>query len=237
MAVSSKSPKLEWLLEQDDVLADGRSHMGSTRAMNIGGSLLLLFGILVAGPAAAEQKLFGSDPHGWDVFGFTAAIDGDTAIIGSHGYDVGVPDRGCAYIFEWDDLAGAWVETIMLTASDAGEDDYFGYDVAISGDIVVVGALYNDQSAADGGAAYVFSRNQGGADAWGEVEKLVASDGSVGDYFGHTGIAVGRGQLLVGAYGNDDQAGEAGAAYAFVIPIFADGLESGTTGCWDAVTP
>ena len=34
------------------------------------------------------------------------------------------------------------------------------------------------------GAAYVFARNQGGADQWGQVKKLTASDGMARDYFG-----------------------------------------------------
>lgn len=170
--------------------------------------------LLVVNPTAAEQKLFGSDPHGWDVFGFSTAIDGDTAIIGSHGYDVGVPDRGCAYIFEWDDLTGAWVETTILTASDAGEDDYFGYGVAISGDIAVLGALYNDHSAADAGAAYVFYRNQGGPDAWGQVAKLVASDAVSGDWLGYS-VDVNGSTVVVGAVLADSTAPESGKAYVF----------------------
>jgi len=191
--------------------------------MIIGGIFFFLCGLLVAGPAAAEQKLFGSDPHGWDVFGFSAAIDGDTAIIGSHGYDVGVPDRGCAYIFEWDDLMGAWVETTILTASDAVEDDYFGYDVAISGDIAVVGALYNDHSATDGGSAYVFYRDQGGPNAWGEVAKLVASDAAAGDWFGYS-VAIDGSTVVVGADFADGVETDIGKAYIFEQD--SDGLDN-----------
>jgi len=178
------------------------------------GFLVVLVLVLLVNSTAAEQKLFGSDPHGWDVFGFSTAIDGDTAIIGSHGYDVGVPDRGCAYIFEWDDLTGAWVETTILTASDAGEDDYFGYDVAISGDIAVVGALYNDHSASDSGSAYVFYRDQGGLNAWGEVAKLVASDAAAGDWFGYS-VAIDGSTVVVGADFADGVETDIGKAYVF----------------------
>src|SRR5688572_32507778 len=34
------------------------------------------------------------------------------------------------------------------------------------------------------GAAYIFERNQGGAEHWGQVQKLTASDAAVGDGFG-----------------------------------------------------
>ena len=64
-----------------------------------------------------------------------------------------------------------------LIASDAEDDDRFGISVAISGDTVVVGA-YGDDGwwGNDRGAAYVFERNKGGVDNWGQVKKLTASD-------------------------------------------------------------
>ena len=55
----------------------------------------------------------------------------------------------------------------------------FGYSVAISGNTIVVGAYVDDISNnTNQGAAYIFERNQGGVNNWGEVKKLVASDGA-----------------------------------------------------------
>lgn len=67
-----------------------------------------------------------------------------------------------------------------LIPSDGAEDFGFGHSVSISGDNAIVGTIPM------GGAesAYIFSRNQGGNDNWGEVKKLVASDGNIGDSFG-----------------------------------------------------
>ena len=48
------------------------------------------------------------------------------------------------------------VET-KLTASDAAEDDWFGYSVAISGNTAIVGARYDDDGGSDSGSAYVFT--------------------------------------------------------------------------------
>ena len=56
--------------------------------------------------------------------------------------------------------------------------DYFGYAVSISGDIVVVGAQQYSDNRLNLGSAYVFSRNQGGTNNWGQVKKLLASDGA-----------------------------------------------------------
>ncbi len=184
----------------------------------IGGLCLFLCGLLVAGPAGAEQKLWASDPWGWNVFGYAAAIDGDTAVISSYAYDeLGPPvvsDVGAAYIFQWDDLAGAWVEVVQLFASDAAEGIRLGYSVAISGDIVVVGAIGDDLSGGFGGAAYVFYRNHGGPDAWGEVAKLVASDSVLNDSLGYS-VEVDGSTAVVGACLADSAVPEGGKAYVF----------------------
>ena len=59
---------------------------------------------------------------------------------------------------------------------DGAADDYFGESVSISGDTVVVGS--DDSNRDDAGAAYIFKRDQGGADNWGLVKKITASDGA-----------------------------------------------------------
>ncbi|KAH8044569.1 hypothetical protein JL722_14621 [Aureococcus anophagefferens] len=62
-----------------------------------------------------------------------------------------------------------------FVASDAAADDYFGYSVAISGDLVVVGAYRDDDAGSKTGSAYVFrTTNDGGS--WTQTAKLVASD-------------------------------------------------------------
>jgi hypothetical protein len=73
-----------------------------------------------------------------------------------------------------------------LLASDGAADDRFGAgdggnSVGMSGDgsVVVVGANYDDSQT---GAAYMFIKNSNGQ--WNEVQKLTASDATVGDRFG-----------------------------------------------------
>ena len=75
---------------------------------------------------------------------------------------------GAAYVFERNKDGGGttadnWGQVQKLTASDTGDDDYFGRSVAISGDTVVVGAWgENGAGGDDRGAAYVFERNEAG---------------------------------------------------------------------------
>lgn len=96
-----------------------------------------------------------------------------------------------------------------LTAMIAGGG--LGYSVAISGDVVVVGAPDRD-------AAYVFFKRGSGWTNTGYAAKLTASDNVAGDQFG-AAVAISGDTVVVGAPfaeigGKDVQ----GAAYVFVRP-------------------
>ena len=61
-----------------------------------------------------------------------------------------------------------------------------------------VGAGLDDELAWDAGAAYIFQRDHGGADAWGQVAKIQASDAQASDEFGHA-VAISGDMAIVGA--------------------------------------
>src|SRR4030095_13408385 len=93
-----------------------------------------------------------------------------------------VDDAEAAYPLTIDPV---FTQVTELTATDGSAMDTFGNSVAVSGDIAVVGAVHHAVGANQGqGSVYVFARNQGGADHWGEVKQLTASDGTAGDEFG-----------------------------------------------------
>ncbi|MCH8920375.1 MAG: FG-GAP repeat protein, partial [Chloroflexi bacterium] len=123
------------------------------------------------------KKLTASDAQGADLFGWSVAVDGDTAVVGAHLEDAGGNAAGAAYVFGRNEGgADNWGEVAKLTASDAQGNDRFGWSVAVDGDTAVVGAYLEDTAANNAGAVYVFGRNESGADNWGEVAKLTASD-------------------------------------------------------------
>jgi hypothetical protein len=110
-----------------------------------------------------KQIKLGSISNTGDYFGHSVDIDNSQFIAGAYGEDK-------AYIFEKNyPEADDWGRRKILSGSDTGDGDLFGYDVAIDGDIAVVGAHGHN---ADKGAAYVFYRDQGGSDNWGQVKKL-----------------------------------------------------------------
>src|SRR4029077_159562 len=99
-------------------------------------------------------------------------------VIGAENKTLGT---GAAYIFERNQ-GGAenWGQVQELTASDAVQGDQFGSQVTIDGDTVAIGAGLKNSST---GAAYIFERNQGGAENWGQVKELTASDAAQNDLF------------------------------------------------------
>ena len=161
------------------------------------------------------KKLTASDAEAGDFFGLSMAVNGDTAVVGALLEDAGGSEAGAAYVFQRNEGgADNWGEVKKLTASDAQAGDWFGWSVAVSGDTAVVGAPSESRDGSSVGAAYVFQRDQGGADNWGEVKKLSASDAQAGVRFG-VSVAVSGDTGVVGAYPADDSAGRPGAAYVF----------------------
>ncbi len=153
-----------------------------------------------------RDKQTASDRAVTDQFGDSVSISGDTIVVGAFGDDSFI---GAAYVFERNQGgADNWGEVKKLTASDGAQDDLFGQSVSISGDTIVVGANRNDSLR---GSAHVFERNQGGADNWGEVTKLTASDGEANDLFGQA-VSICGDTIIVGAAGDDSSRG---AAYVF----------------------
>ena len=160
-----------------------------------------------------QQKLLAGDGAGYDEFGISVAISGDTIVVGAP-YDDDLYSRsGSAYVFVRN--AGAWSEQQKLTASDAAFQDDFGRSVAISGDTIVVGANGDDGDGDlvnDSGSAYVFVRS---GSTWTEQQKLTASDGAEWDCFGYS-AGISGDTAVVGAYPLYGSSTSSDSAYVFV---------------------
>jgi len=124
-------------------------------------------------------------------------------------------DAGAAYLFAQTPAGtGNWNLVKKLTAPDSDLGDHFGYDVALSGNQAVVTAKDDDEKNVDAGAAYVFAKDQGGANNWGLVKKIMAADGEDDDNLG-VSVDLDGGWLVVGANKDDDKGPESGSAYVF----------------------
>ncbi len=174
--------------------------------------------------------LAASDGDELDRLGFSVAIDGDLALIGAPFDDDPDHTGGAAYVFQRQPGSDVWLESEKLSALDAGLGDQFGFAVALAGGQALLGAINDDDSGEDAGAAYVFNRDLGG-DTWSQVAKLTPLAGTAFDRFGFA-LALGEGLGLVGAPDHDPAAvDEAGAAFLFQLPdppaddIFQDSYE------------
>jgi len=169
-------------------------------------------------PATAQSqlaKLLASDGAANTEFGFAVAISGETAVIGACKGDVGGTDAGAAYVFQYD--GSSWAQQAKLLPSDAVAWANFGYSVAIDGDIVVVGAYWDDDNGARSGSAYVFVKPTGGWADMGHTAKLKPSDGAAYDHFGIS-VGVSGDTVVVGSEWDGDNGARSGSAYVFVKP-------------------
>ena len=152
-------------------------------------------------------KLHPLNPTDQERIGRSVDISGNIAIVSGHGNDRGgLGNAGAAYLFD----VATGQQLFKLTASDAGVGDSFGIDVAIDGNIAIVGAYSADHGGlTDAGSAYLFDVTTGQ-----QLLKLTASDASAGDVFGISVNILGN-LAIVGANRNDDLGLESGSFYLF----------------------
>ncbi|MFH1378513.1 MAG: putative Ig domain-containing protein [Planctomycetota bacterium] len=125
-----------------------------------------------------QAYLKASNTEANDVFGWSVAISGDTIVVGARDEESNASgingdqfnnyagNSGAAYVYVRN--AGVWTQQTYLKASNTGSGDCFGCSVAISGDMIVVGAYsedsyatgingsQSDNSASYSGAAYMY---------------------------------------------------------------------------------
>ena len=200
---------------------------------------------------AAAGYLKASNTGAFDRFGRALALSADGSMLavgapyedsnaggvnGNEG-DNSAEKSGAVYVFTRSGTT--WTLQAYLKASNTGAGDYFGWSVALSanGDTLVVGAPYEassatgingnqgDNSAADSGAVYVFTRS---GTMWSQQAYVKASNTGAGDSFGESVALSGDGDTLVvgaphedssatGIHGNpvNNSAQSSGAAYVF----------------------
>lgn len=121
--------------------------MGSFLRLFLGGGLSLYVASLAAAPAVLLEKarLVPSDGAPEGGFGRAVAINGDIAVVSANAqgraFGAGPETPSAVYVFERDPTSGVWRQTAKLTSGR--EDDLFGIDLAVDGNIIVVGAAHS----------------------------------------------------------------------------------------------
>ncbi|MCA8942016.1 MAG: hypothetical protein KDB80_05590 [Planctomycetes bacterium] len=155
----------------------------NTDAGDLFGSALAISGDTIVHPCStASGKAANADAG--DLFGNSVWIEGDRIVVGAPGEDSvasgidgdssdnSVAGSGAAYVFER--AGSAWTQSSYVKASQPDVEDGFGFDVALAGEAIVVGANEEDSAsggvggdvtdngAPNSGAAYVFDLGASG---------------------------------------------------------------------------
>ncbi|MCZ7683466.1 MAG: FG-GAP repeat protein [Sandaracinaceae bacterium] len=94
----------------------------------------------------AQTKLEASDGAAGDAFGYSVALDGDSALVGAPYDDTSRgTNAGSAYLFVRSGTT--WTRQARLEAGDGAAEDRFGISVALDGDTALAGAEYGDHLA------------------------------------------------------------------------------------------
>jgi hypothetical protein len=157
-------------------------------------------------------KVASSHLSGADHFGYSVSLDLNLLAVGAYGDKPGGVSTGAAYVFHMNRGSAWFGQVAELLASDGAAGDQFGGAVAISGDQVVVGAHMDDnEHGTDAGAAYLFTRDQGGYNNWGQVRKFTGE--SDADHYGRA-VAIHGTTILLGAP-DSTEGGSFGRAYVY----------------------
>jgi trimeric autotransporter adhesin len=208
-----------------DPLALGDTSIRVTTTSTFGASAEYHWVVTRAG--AQEAYIKASNPAATDGFGASVALDGDTLLVGAPWQDgakggvnatrmsSGATDSGAAYLFTR--TGDSWSEQVYFKADAPAAGDYFGSDVAILGDVIVIGAPRTDPTGANGappraGVAYVFVRGSDGR--WSQQARISAQDGAAGNLFGLR-LALRKDLLLVGATAEKSAGQSSGAIYVY----------------------
>lgn len=157
-------------------------------------------------PSTQLAMLYSNDPVSIDFFGNSVDFSGDTVVVGDNTKNGG---DGAAYIFTRS--GDTWSQQAKLIPSDAATADNFGYSVGISGDTVVVGSYWDDNTSSNTGSAYIFTRS---GTTWTQQAKLLASDRAASDQFGNS-VSISGDSVLIGAFADNSPLTDAGSAYVF----------------------
>ena len=151
-----------------------------------------------------------------DQVGPFVSISGNVIILGLHFDASRGPNTGAAYVYRFD--GHQWQSEQKLTAQAPSSGAWFGLEVAVQGDVAVVGAfldspnLFLRPAVANAGSAEVFRYD---GRQWNREQVLLPYwDGQAGDLFGAS-LAINGDVIVVGAVDAHDKGPQSGAAYVF----------------------
>lgn len=160
------------------------------------------------------SRITSPDAEQGDNFGEGLALDGDTLVVGN------IPDtpfhdqRSKGFVNIFSRWRGDWHQAATLTSPTLRVGAAFGHSLAVSKNILVVGAPGHGTQEKGWGEVYVFEKIE---ERWTETQKLIPSTPKPRSFFGHS-LALTEETLLIGAPGQNARPGlpdQYGAIYVF----------------------
>lgn len=145
------------------------------------------------------------DPGSGDLFGWSVALTGTTALVGAPFSDLVADNGGAVYVFDIGsgDLLATWTNPVPQPG------ELFGWALSEAGNRLLVGAPGNSEAEPGAGAAYILDMGSGAL-----LQALGNPSPAVGDNFGWS-VALSAAQALVGAPFAEAGAQNVGAAHLF----------------------
>jgi hypothetical protein len=172
----------------------GATGAGAAYLFSTNGTLLTTF----TNPTPAFEDYFGNA---------VVAVGSDRVLIGAYQDSTGATTAGAAYLFS----TNAALLTTFTNPTPAATDKFGNSVAAVGTDRVLIGAFQDDTGAADAGSAYLFNTN-------GTLLMTITNPTPAGsDYFGCSVAALGADRALIGAYGDNTGATDAGSAYLSIV--------------------
>ena len=150
-------------------------------------------------------------------FGLAVDIDADFAVVGAPTADAKGVDSGAAFIYRLvPGSTNLWTQWRQLLPASLTTSNRFGRSVSLGEDFLAVGASEQVPVAGQSGAVYLYRRQQGGADNWGEWMRIAPTNLPGSSRFGYA-VALHGDLLAVGAPDATLPGGVSGAGAVFLF--------------------
>lgn len=182
------------------------------------GFVLLLSGFLPGQASGQIARISPPDTTRGTWFGTAVAIDGEWAVIGATGDDGCGENAGAAWVYRAINT-DEWALDARLTSSDCGAEHFFGNEVKVDGDRIVVSSFRTFVNQEISNAVHVFERQDS---VWVQTARILSPDDSQSGPFASS-IDLDGNRILITSSGDTSRGSMNGKGFIF---------EPNTRGTW-----